>query len=359
MGELLVSRNNLRECRVGSSAPPQPADGQALLRVSGFGMTANNVTYALMGDAMRYWEFFPAPEGWGLLPTWGFAEVAASRARGVEDGTRLFGFLPAADHLLVTPAGAGERGFVDASEHRATLPSAYHRYLSADFDPFYQREYEDQQMLLRPLFFTAFLLDDELGDGGLAGARSVVLSSASSKTAIATAFLAAQREGVEVVGLTSPANTDFLSSLRVYDRLLPYAEVASLEVDRAVFVDIAGDSSVREGVHRHLGDRLTASIAVGMTHWEELGGEADELPGPTPRFFFAPDRVIKRSADWGREGLERRTADAWIPFVEWAAGWMEIIPGEGLEAARDAYLEVAGNRVAPAKAHVVSLSPPA
>ena len=50
-------------------------------------MTANNITYAVMGDVMSYWDFFPTgEEGWGVLPTWGFAEVEASEAEGVEEG---------------------------------------------------------------------------------------------------------------------------------------------------------------------------------------------------------------------------------------------------------------------------------
>ena len=60
-------------------------------------------------------------------------------------------------------------------------------------------------MLLRPLFFTSFLIDDQLDDEGLITKGPVVIASASSKTAIAAAFLLAQREGVDLVGLTSPA----------------------------------------------------------------------------------------------------------------------------------------------------------
>ena len=83
-----------------------------------------------MGEAMSYWDFFPAEDGWGRVPMWGFAEVERSEAEGVEPGTRLYGYLPPSSHLVVTPADADERGFVDGSPHRAALPSAYHRYLA-------------------------------------------------------------------------------------------------------------------------------------------------------------------------------------------------------------------------------------
>ena len=74
-------------------------------------------------------------------------------------------------------------------------------------------------------------------------------------------------------------------------------------------------------------------MAVGAAHWEELGaGGEGELPGPAPTFFFAPDRVVKRSKDWGPDGLEPRVAEAWHPFCEWIGGWLEVIPGQGFEA---------------------------
>ena len=51
-------------------------------------------------------------------------------------------------------------------------------------------------------------------------------------------------------------------------------------------------------------------------------------PGPEPQFFFAPDRVVKRSDDWGQAGLETRVADAWHPFCDWISGWLETIHGD-------------------------------
>ena len=78
-----------------------------------------------MGDAMSYWKFFPAPEGWGRVPMWGFADVADSGDTDLEEGARIYGYLPPSTHLVVEPEGVDERGFVDASPHRAELPSAY------------------------------------------------------------------------------------------------------------------------------------------------------------------------------------------------------------------------------------------
>ncbi|MGC1852730.1 MAG: DUF2855 family protein [Solirubrobacterales bacterium] len=355
MTDFLVKRDDLRECQIAESPAPALEPGQALLRVDTFGLTANNVTYAVFGEAMSYWDFFPAEDGWGRVPMWGFAEVERSEAEGVEPGARLFGYLPPSSHLVVTPADASEAGFVDASPHRAALPSAYHRYLVTGPDRFYRADTEAIQMLLRPLFFTSFLIDDQLDDEGLVTKGPIVVASASSKTAIAAAFLLAQREGVELVGLTSPGNAEFVEGLGIYDRTVAYGAIDTLESSPATFVDIAGDGAVRLAVHSHFGDELVHSMAVGMTHWEELGVSAGELPGPRPQVFFAPDRVSKRSQDWGRADLESRVADAWQPFCEWTAGWLETIPGQGFDALRDAYLDVLEGRVDPKHAHVLKL----
>jgi uncharacterized protein DUF2855 len=357
MSDFLVKRGELRECRVAESGPPALETGQALLRVERFGMTANNVTYAVMGEAMSYWDFFPAEESWGRVPVWGFATVERSEADGVEAGTRVYGYLPPSTYLAVAPASVNEGGFADGSPHRAKLPSAYHRYLASDRDPFYRPETEDAQLLLRPLFFTSFLLDDELDDEGLTGRGPIVMSSASSKTAIAAAFLLARRQGVELVGLTSARNAEFVAGLGIYDRTVPYAAIDSLGGGPATYVDFSGNGELRQAVHSHYGDDLVRSVAVGVTHWEGFEGGGGELPGPKPSLFFAPTRVTKRVKDWGPASLEQRVAAAWHPFCEWTEGWLRVIPGQGLEGARDAYLEVLEGRVDPRSAHVISLTP--
>ena len=144
-------------------APPELDPGQVLLAVDAFGLTSNNITYAMFGEAMSYWDFFPAEDGWGRMPVWGFAEVAASRHDAVETGHACVWLLcRPRQSSWPPPARVGTRGFIDASAHRSPLPPAYNAYLRADADPVYDADTEDQQMLLRPLFFTSYLIDDFL-----------------------------------------------------------------------------------------------------------------------------------------------------------------------------------------------------
>src|SRR6266511_494630 len=292
-----VERADLHQCRVVDEEPADLEPDQALLRVDAFGLTANNVTYAVVGETLRYWEFFPTrdPGTWGRIPVWGFADVVASNEPGVAEGTRLYGYLPMSTYLTVTPGRLDERGFADVAPNRSPLPSAYNRYRRVDDDPIHDPEREDQQMLLWPLFATSFLIDDFLDDNGLLEDKNVVVSSASSKTAIGAAFQLARRKTGEITGLTSSGNTGFVQGLGVYDRVVTYDEVRSLPEADAVYVDIAGNGSVREAVHRRFGDRLAHSMAVGVTHWDEPPGPSEDLAGPQPTFFFAPSQVSKRA----------------------------------------------------------------
>jgi NADPH:quinone reductase-like Zn-dependent oxidoreductase len=358
MTSFLVKRDDLRTCRVddAEAEPGAPGPGEALLEVHSFGLTANNITYAVMGEAMSYWGFFPAPEGWGRVPMWGFADVKQSEVEGLEPGTRVYGYLPPSSHLVVAPGRVDAGGFSDAIAHRAALPPIYQRYTRTDTDPLYRPETEALQVLMRPLFFTSFLIDDQLDDDGLTAQGPIIISSASSKTAIGAAFLLAQREGVEVIGLTSARSSAFVEGLGIYARTVTYDAIDTLERGPAAFVDIAGDGAVSLAVHTHFGDALTRSMTVGITHWEALGaGGGAELPGPAPAFFFAPDRVDKRSEDWGTTELAQRVAAAWHAFCEWAGGWLTVEHGEGFDAVSDAYLEVLEGGVAPDRAHVLSV----
>ncbi|MGC4893675.1 DUF2855 family protein [Micromonospora sp. DT31] len=347
-----VDRDDLAHTTLVDGAAPALAAGEALLRVDRVGLTANNVTYAVLGDAMRYWEFFP-PERhgldrrWGLPPLWGFAEVTASTVPGVEPGQRVYGYLPPAGHLVVRPDRVDGTGFRDASAHRTDLPSPYNAYRSTTGDPAYRADQEDLLVLFRPLFFTSFMLADQVADNDFYGARSLVLSSASSKTAYAAAYELHGR-GPRLVGLTSPGNLDFTRSLGCYDEVVSYDHVDTLDDVPTVYLDLSGAPATRAALRGHLGDRLVRDIAVGLTTQTPNAAAAEEV-------FFAPVQMRKRRQDWGREGLDARFTDAWQRFAEVVSGWLDVRPGSGPQALRDAWREVVAGRTPPRVGHVVQL----
>jgi Protein of unknown function (DUF2855) len=351
-----LRRDDLHESRFVHAEPPAPGEGEALLRIESFGLTSNNITYAVFGEAMSYWDFFPASEPeWGRLNVWGYAHVERSGHPQLAEGRRVYGYYPASSHLLVVPDRVDGKGFFDAAPHRAALPSAYQGYRDVAADQVYAPDREDEQILFWPLFYTSFLIDDFLDDEGFFGADTIVISSASSKTAIIAAYLLAQREGVEVAGLTSAGNREFVEGLAVYDSVVAYDEIESLPGDRAVYVDISGDGGIRAAVHSRYGARLAHSSAVGATHHDQLGAAAGELTGPKPVFFFAPDRIRKRGADWGTAKLDENVAAAWRPFAEWASGWLRVERISSEDEIRRVYLELLDGKVDPEAGTVVEL----
>ncbi|MCC6846877.1 MAG: DUF2855 family protein [Deltaproteobacteria bacterium] len=356
--DFLVRRDDLHRTAFASAARPALGDGEARLAIDVFGFTANNVTYAAIGEMLRYWEFFPAADGWGRVPVWGFANVVESRHPGVAVGERVYGYLPMSTHLVVRPDHVRPDGFTDVTPHRTALPPVYNRYLRVGVPSADEPAREDGSMLLRPLFATAFLLDDLLVEQAFFGARAIALSSASSKTAIGLAALLAARadRAYRVIGLTSAGNAAFVGGLGYYDRASTYDALEGLAADEpTVFVDLAGNGAVRDAVHRRLGDRLRYSCSVGLTHHERMALPPADLPGPAPAFFFAPDRIEKRTREWGPAGLQERLDAALGRFVAESGRWMHIRRGRGPADVERVYRTVLDGRAHPADGHVLAL----
>jgi len=356
----LVRKDQLSSTRLQTTKAPPLADGQVRVHVDAFALTSNNITYAAFGDAMNYWQFFPTgEEGWGTIPVWGFASVVQSLHSGVAVGERLYGYFPMASEAILTPARLNATGFYDSAPHRRELHAVYNQYLRCNADPFYTAATEDMQALLRPLFITSFLIDDFLADNDFFGASggTMLLSSASSKTAYGTAFQLAQRPGIEVIGLTSPGNVAFCESLGCYSRVLTYDQLDKLAADRAcIYIDFAGNAKLRHAIHSRFVN-LKYSCAIGGTHVTQLGG-AKDLPGPRATLFFAPAQIKKRSADWGRDGLGQRLVQAWQAFsirvAQGPAPWLKVAQHKGDTAVAAAYQQVLAGKGDPRTGHILA-----
>ena len=368
---LLVRKDKLPVTHLQVAADTPLADGQVRVRIAHFALTSNNITYAAFGDAMNYWQFFPvaSPDGlpWGCIPVWGFGDVVQSLHPGVAIGERLYGYWPMASQAVLQPAKLSAAAFSDGAPHRASLHAVYNQYQRCNADPYYTATTESLQALLRPLFLTAWLIDDFLVDNAFFGTTSgkqrgvMLLSSASSKTAYATAAQLAKRPEVEVIGLTSAANVAFCNSLGVYSRVLTYGQVDTLPADTpCVYVDFAGNGALRQAIHSRF-EKLAYSCAIGGTHVQQLAGARD-LPGPKATLFFAPAQVKKRSADWGPAEFGQRLVNAWHGFraqvTDTAAPWLVVQTHVGTNAVQTAYATVLGGKGDPRRGHMLSLGEP-
>jgi hypothetical protein len=358
--DFVVARSYLQQCKVIDAQLPEPdalPDDVLLVKVTRFAFTANNITYAVLGDQLKYWQLFPAPEGFGNIPVWGFGEVIASQHPGIAEGEILFGYFPMATHLAIEAADVTKRGLRDAAAHRQGVAPVYNAYARVSGDPAFAGKQGDYQALLRPLFMLSFLVDDFLAENAFFGATSVMLSSASSKTAYGLAHLLhARGNGLKVIGLTSAGNTAFVKSLGCYDEVVTYDRVNALPTDEAIaFVDMAGSSSLRERLHRHFGDQMKYSGRVGLTHRTSSPDEP-ELPGARPAWFFAPDQIRKRAKEWGPGGVDLRFGAAWSGFVPRLDQWLKVSESRGPAAIQRAYLDALNGRVPPDQGLILSLS---
>jgi hypothetical protein len=356
--DFVVARNDLQQCKAIEMQLPDAAalpDDALLVKVTRFALTANNITYAVLGDQLKYWQLFPASNNFGNIPVWGFGEVIASKHPNVAAGESLFGYFPMATHLVIEAADVSKRGLRDAAAHRQGVSPVYNAYARVSGDPAFAGRQGDYQALLRPLFMLSFLVDDFLAENEFYGARSVLLSSASSKTAFGLAHLLHLREGIKVIGLTSASNTKFVESLGCYDEVVTYDRVTSLPSDVPVaFVDMAGNSELRERLHRHFGDRMKYSGRIELTHRSSSPDEP-QLPGAKPTWFFAPDQIRKRAGEWGPGGVDARFGAAWAGFAPKLDQWLTVVEGCGPSAVQAAYLDTINGRVPPDQGHILSL----
>ena len=357
--DFIVARRDLRDCKFVETPLTAGAlpDEALLVKIDRFAFTANNITYAMLGDQLKYWQLFPAPENFGKIPVWGFGEVIASGHPSIEPGERLFGYFPMATHLVIEAADVSRRGLRDAAAHRQGAAPVYNAYARVAGNPAFAGRDGDYQALLRPLFMLSFLVDDFLNENDFFSARRVLLSSASSKTAFGLAHLLhTQRKDIHVIGLTSAANVDFVRSLGCYDDVVAYDQITSLPSDSpVVFVDMAGSSDLRARLHRHFADQMKYSARIGLTHGSFTPDE-QELPGARPAWFFAPDQMRKRAKDWGPGGIEQRFSAAWSDFAPTLANRLEVVEGRGPAAVRQIYLDTLNGHIPPAQGHILSLA---
>lgn len=152
------------------------------------------------------------------------------------------------DLLILSPSNISPSAFVDSTPHRASLASAYNSYTRITRHPSFPPSFLDEAALFYPLFVTSFLIDDFLKDESCFGVQThssyynsfiqadrVIISSASSKTALILAYLLHSR-GIKTIGitvsilldpqrskgLTSKQNLKFVSSLPFYSQVPSY-----------------------------------------------------------------------------------------------------------------------------------------
>jgi len=358
--EMLVRKDALEKVAIDQAIAPEPQEGEVLLEVEAFAVTANNVTYAVVGEQVGYWNFFPAADGWGIVPVWGYARVVASRFAGVAVGERVYGYLPMATHVIVQPGKISAGLFRDMAAHRQPMSPVYNQYRRLAADPAHDERREDMRMLFEPLFLTSFLIEDTLRRAGWHGADNVVLTSASSKTALGTAYVCrANSPAVRRIGLTSAGNVAFVEGTGLYDAVMAYDALDRLDVaGSAVVIDFAGNADLLGSLYAALPGRVAQCLRVGVTHHAERGeerGDGGVLPGPKPVWFFAPDAAMALIGEIGQDGFNAGVAAQWRGFVDTVAELVTIEHHSGVEALQRVWRAQVAGQAKPDKGYIVRM----
>ena len=358
-----VNRADFHDTRIvgtpGESGATKLEPGQIRLSVERFALTTNNITYAVAGDMLDYWGFFPVGEDagekrWGRIPAMGLGSVAESAHPDIAVGGRYFGFYPMATDVVIDAAPHGT-AFRDVGAHRAEHAATYTGFRDVTTDVMFRPEQADEYLLLWGVFMTSFLVDDYLADNEFMGATQTLVTSASSKTSICLAQCLAERDGHRCIGLTSTRNRSFVENLALYDEVITYDEVDQLDATvGSALVDMAGSNPVRTAIHTHFADGLQVSLTVGATHWQDSGGSGS-LPGPTPEFFFAPGQSAKRAADWGVDELEDRIARSFHRLLDTTDQWLTVEHRTGPGGVESAYRSLLEGAAEPNCGYVVSM----
>ncbi|WDI30015.1 DUF2855 family protein [Hyphococcus flavus] len=340
--EFIVAKNDLSSWRIDTREAPSLKSGEILAKVDRFALTANNVTYGVVGEKIGYWKFFPvAKDDEGIIPVWGFADVIQSSHPDIPVGDRLYGYFPMASHLVMAPAKIRDERLFDGAAHRADLPPVYNSYARVKAEPHFDKEMDDERMVLFPLYATSYCIYDFLKDNGWFEAKQVIIPSASSKTAIGAAYaIKSDPIAPKLVGLTSSRNKQAVEKLKLYDNVLTYDDVAAIDTaSPAVIVDMSGNGKLLGELHKALGDNMKYTSNVGVTHYNANNMGPDFIRERSA-MFFAPGHIQKRTQEWGPGAFEKQAFAFWKDAAIKSRDWLVIRRENGAKAVEKAWAEV-------------------
>ncbi len=343
---LEVQRPDIAKTRSRTLNTPEIADGQISLIVEKFALTANNITYAAIGEILRYWDFYPTDPPWGIVPVWGYGRVVGSKHPSIAVNSRYYGYFPMAQYATLTPTPVNASIFMEGSSQRSKLASVYNTYSLAG-NEFGLSDYFPS---IRPLFLTSFLIDYSLQLSDYHQAKQIVLTSASSKTALSLAFLLRNKD-IRTIGLSSTHNVPFVQKTGYYDEVFPYDQIASLEMSHTVVIDFSGNTDTLMALHELLGTNLLFTNLIGLADWDKYNMSKNKSLG---EFFFAPDvaNVFYKERGFGAANEEMRVS--MVGFIEDSKRFFALEKHVGVAAIEQLYHAFVEGNVNPSKLHLCS-----
>merc|ERR1712217_1001029 len=279
-------------------------------------------------------------------------------------GTRLYGIVPPCKYKLqqvggVIPAGKnGEPAKVELTMEGVPYNMRRFQELevvesAANSDPVF----DDWKMVAKEIYTMAFYMDENLlVDTGMI--NSVIISCASSKTALAIAYCLKMREMKYVFGLTSQTHLDFCKSTDLYDDVFTYDNVDSLPNNHTiVYMDIRCDGQLRQEITLRMGTNLMYNMVIGPAVFQrKVKDQVFEKRAREILFDEASWRDRRRQvAEVTKTGRNEKLKDSFPSFVERLKRHVKLKHLSGADAFVQMYDRVYSNSVSPTEAFVCSL----
>lgn len=352
---LLIDKGDITHSRIVEESLQKIGEGEVLMKIEKYAFTTNNITYAVIGHKLGYWNFFPVDETWGKVPVWGFSKIIKSNCENVSVGEVYYGYYPMSEYLITTPGKVNSGGFADMAKHRQGLSPIYNFYVNIQNDPSYNEEYRDYIPIVRPLFTTSFLNYHYLKDSQFFNADQIVLTSASSKTALGIACMLHKNkltDGKQIVGLTSSKNVRFVEKTGFYDRVISYDSVENdLILKPTLVVDLLGNDDMLQKIEDILGESLKFISLIGLTDWEAGMGKSRS----NAQFFFAPTQAQKIYKEWGVEKANTQIGRELIDFIEEMQDWIDLVYIDTFDDLALLYHEMLEGNVNPKLGYIVEI----
>ena len=350
----LVEKQNIYQVSKGNATKIVLNDGEVRFKIQKYALTSNNITYAVSGFQLKYWEFFPVDDTNGIIPVWGYGEIVESKNDAIKIGERCYGYFPMSDFLTISPININSFGFSDGTEHRKELAPIYNHYSRMAADPTFNEETEDYLPIIKPLFVTSFLIYHFLKSENFLEANQVILTSASSKTGMALAFMLKQNQatdGKKIIGLTSARNVGFVKSTGYYDEVIAYENTTSdLKNIPSFVIDFAGNFNSLIALSDNLGDNLKHITLVGLTDWKGVGA-FNKIP--KSKFFFAPSHIQRMYKAKGLEQTNNALNKSLVSFIKDTKSLIELEFVNDFDALKQLYLEMVDGKVNPKKGYII------
>lgn len=223
-------------------------------------------------------------------------------------------------------------------------------------------------MLYRPLFWTSFWCEDWLNESKYRGAKRVLISSASAKTAFSLAYCIKRRglEDIHVVGLTSKRNLEFTKGLGLYDEVGTYDDFEkypSLQLEgrdeKWIYMDVTGSEEINKRVLSHFAPskKLVLGVMLGMTTVTPTSSTSGSSELPTSStaseltktesepvdkliLFFMPEWLALRRTQLSVEQMTTMQLQTWKQLMKDGKDWVRTERVYGGEKVKEAYAKM-------------------